>query len=429
MRLLKGSSGVVKVTRGLGQLGYSLPKKPWLVVAWKELVEALRDRRTMINVVLLPAIMMPIFLALPMLMVSPKTVPPKIMVSVQDPQAVEFLNYLRDIKDVNLTIKLESVNVTDLIINQGYDLVVEVPLGFYGNVSSGRSGVITYYYNPYQVRSTMAISLVQEAVNKYSEEILSERLKRVNLTKQYIQPIQSVSVQVTAEGGQVSPAEVMAATIIPLMVGVIAITGAGTFAIDMIAGERERKTIEALLTAPVTRLEILFGKFATLTLLSFLSGLSTMVASIAGVILMTSPMMTSFVPNSEQISLNIIKPEQLPIFVSGVLLTVVLGGLTGNAVMVVAASLAKSFKEAQQYVGFLVMILMVPMIAVPYVPQTFYWLMRMLPIASLAMLARDLIVNPNWANIAVSLSFTLLYLAAFLVLSSKMFDRESLVFG
>ncbi len=429
MRLLKGSSGVVKVTRGLGQLGYSLPKKPWLVVAWKELVEALRDRRTMINVVLLPAIMMPIFLALPMLMVSPKTVPPKIMVSVQDPQAVEFLNYLRDIKDVNLTIKLESVNVTDLIINQGYDLVVEVPFGFYGNVSSGRSGVITYYYNPYQVRSTMAISLVQEAVNKYSEEILSERLKRVNLTKQYIQPIQSVSVQVTAEGGQVSPAEVMAATIIPLMVGVIAITGAGTFAIDMIAGERERKTIEALLTAPVTRLEILFGKFATLTLLSFLSGLSTMVASIAGVILMTSPMMTSFVPNSEQISLNIIKPEQLPIFVSGVLLTVVLGGLTGNAVMVVAASLAKSFKEAQQYVGFLVMILMVPMIAVPYVPQTFYWLMRMLPIASLAMLARDLIVNPNWANIAVSLSFTLLYLAAFLVLSSKMFDRESLVFG
>ncbi len=429
MRLLKGSSGVVKVTRGLGQLGYSLPKKPWLVVAWKELVEALRDRRTMINVVLLPAIMMPIFLALPMLMVSPKTVPPKIMVSVQDPQAVEFLNYLRDIKDVNLTIKLESVNVTDLIINQGYDLVVEVPLGFYGNVSSGRSGVITYYYNPYQVRSTMAISLVQEAVNKYSEEILSERLKRVNLTKQYIQPIQSVSVQVTAEGGQVSPAEVMAATIIPLMVGVIAITGAGTFAIDMIAGERERKTIEALLTAPVTRLEILFGKFATLTLLSFLSGLSTMVASIAGVILMTSPMMTSFVPNSEQISLNIIKPEQLPIFVSGVLLTVVLGGLTGNAVMVVAASLAKSFKEAQQYVGFLVMILMVPMIAVPYVPQTFYWLMRMLPIASLAMLARDLIVNPNWANIAVSLSFTLLYLAAFLALSSRMFDRESLVFG
>ncbi len=429
MRLFKGSSGVVRVTRGLGQLGYSLPDKPWLVVAWKELVEALRDRRTIVNVILLPAIMMPIFIALPMMIMSPKTVPPRIMVSIQDPEAIEIANYFRELKDVNLTIKVEPVNVTDLIINQGYDLVVEVPQGFYSNVSSGGSGVIYYYYDPYQMRSTLAMSLVQEAINDYSEKVLKRRLEAVNLTEEYISPVQSISVQVTAEGEQVSPGEIMAAMIIPLMVGIIAITGAGTFAIDMIAGERERKTIEALLTAPVKRIEILLGKFTTLTLLSFLSGVSTIVSSLVGVSLMVSPMAVPYDNQTAAMATQIIEPSRLPLFISGVLLTVVLGGLTGNAIMVMAASLAKSFKEAQQYVGFLVMILMVPMIAVPYVPQSLYWLMRLLPIASLAMLARDLIVNPNWTNVLTSLAFTLLYLAVFLVLSSKMFDRESLVFG
>ena len=114
----------------------------------------------------------------------------------------------------------------------------------------------------------------------------------------------------------------------------------------------------------------------------------------------------------------------------GILLTVALGGLTGNAIMVTAASFAKTFKEAQQYVGFLTLVLVLPMIAIPYAPQYLHPLLRVMPISSLAMFARDMIVNPGeLLAVLTSLSSSLLYLVLFLGLSAKMFGRESVVFG
>ncbi len=430
VRLFKGSSGVVKFTRGFGQRGYALPDAPWLVVAWKELLEAFRDRRTMLNVVLLPVILMPVVISLPALMLNPKTIPPKILVVVDDPGGMDLARRMKSLRNESgalVTVVSGGGNFTNLILSGEVDLIVEIPKGFYENVSSGRTGELIYYYDPYGARSSVAMGIVQEVVNQYSEEVLRERLRAINVSEEYIRPVVAVAKQITSTGGEATTSDIITAMVLPMMVGLIAITGAGTFAIDMIAGERERKTLEALFTNPVSRGQLLMGKFTALTLLSLVSGLATLLSALIGVLFAVSS--ASGYASATAIP-QLMEPSRLLYLSFGILMTVALGGLTGNAVMVTAASFAKTFKEAQQYVGFLTLVLVVPMIAIPYAPQSLYPVLRLLPVSSLAMFARDMIVNPGELGAVISsLAASILYLIAFLWLSARMFGRESVIFG
>ncbi|MCS7103556.1 MAG: ABC transporter permease [Candidatus Korarchaeum sp.] len=431
-RLFKGSSGVVKLTRGLGQAGYGLPKEGWIVVAWKELLESFRDRRTMLNVVILPLILMPLVISLPLLMLSPRTVPPKVMVLICDDQTTEITNYLVSISDrANIIVKTDCRaldNYTEMILNGEIDLLVEVPDGFSKNLSEGRSSQILYYYDPLSTKSSLAIGLLNEPINSYSRKILLERLKKINLTVDYVNPVLTVEKQVTRSGEEVGMGETIAAMILPMMIGLIAITGAGTFAVDMVAGERERKTLEALFTNPISKIEILTGKFAALIVLSIISGLSTLFSAILGINLSLSISLTGEVPVQE--TQLVVSPSNLIYAVVGILLTVILGGLTGNAILVTASSFAKTFKEAEQYIGALVFVLIIPMILVPYSPASMYPVLRLLPITSLAMFARDMILGAgDLLAVAVSLTSSVVYLILFLLVSAKLFGRESVIFG
>lgn len=434
-KLFKGSSGIVKLTRGLGQAGYGLSGEVWIVVAWKELLEALRDRRTMLNVIILPLILMPIVIALPLVMLSPKAIPPKVMVLVCDegvPEIVDHFRLIADKADVSIRAGCDpNRNYTEMILSGELDLLVEIPNGFRENLSEGRSAEIIYYYDPLSTKSSLAIGLVDVPIKTYSEKILLERLKRVNLTVDYVNPIIAVARQVTKAGGEVGAGETIVAMILPMMVGLIAITGAGTFAIDMVAGERERKTLEALLTNPTNKLEILIGKFAALIILSTISGLSTLLSAMLGISISLEVSLTGLTGEiSSQGVQSLLDPSNLISAIAGILLTVILGGLTGNAILVTASSFAKTFKEAEQYVGALVFVLIIPMVIVPYSPASLYPLLRLLPVTSLAMFARDMIIGAS-DSIAVAISFlsSVVYLAIFLLVSAKIFGRESVIFG
>ncbi len=444
MRLRRGSGsgGVVRFTRGLADFGYSLPNRPWLVVAWKELTEAIRDRRTIFNAILLPMILMPIAVGLPMLFISPKTSPPRIAIVPADPGALPLVERITSEVPGNFTVRTPGFNATDAILRGLVDLVVVIPGGFSDNISRGGSARVIYLYDPYQLKSSTAMALVQGVVEEYSREIVSERLRSLNLSEEFVEPIRAISYQVTATGAAATTESMFGVMLLPMMVGVLAITGASSFALDMVAGERERRTIEALLTAPVSRLSILTGKYVALTALAAVMGASTIVSVVLSVGFMAVAVpMEEFVPPQAAeaaeragfglASLSKIFPQGASptAILLGIGAAMLLAALTGNAIVVMGASFARSFKEAQQYVGAITGIMVLPMIAVPYAPARLLGPMRVLPITSVAMLARDLIVNPgDMAALAISGAASLAYLIAFLVASAKFFGRESVVF-
>ncbi|RLG48908.1 MAG: hypothetical protein DRO06_00510 [Thermoproteota archaeon] len=434
----RGSSGVVRVTRGLGLLGYSVPARPWLVVAWKEIVEALRDRRTITTTILMPMVLMPIAMVLPVFMISPRAAPPRVVV-VPWESPPGLIEELASAGDIRVEVAPPPENVTRLVLDEGADLVVEIPAGFTENLSAGGTGEVRIYYDPYSMRAVGAIVVVRGALASYEERIVEERLREKNLTMQYIDPVEEAEYQITRTGRAVSPGALIGAAVLPMMVALIAMTGAGTFALDMIAGERERKTIEALLTSPASRGEILAGKYLAMLLLSTISGVSTLISAVVGLYVMGTMILPS--PGevagqlANQTSASVVAsllPEGVDpwTLLMGVGAGVVIAGLTGNAIITMTSSFAKSFKEAQQYVGGAVMVLILPMIAVPYAPRSWAPALRVVPIGSIAMMMKDLLLEPTnpaaWGLSAVS---SLAYLAIFLAVSAKLFGRESVIMG
>jgi ABC-type Na+ efflux pump permease subunit len=431
----RGSSGKVRLSKGLGQIGYGIDNEV-LLVAWKELTEALRDRRTILNVILLPMILMPISMALPIMLMAPGgAVRPITVVVVEDIQSLNLIEEkVLPAANINATIMYSRINATKWILENKADLVVVIPRGFYYNLTSSLSAVAFIYYDPFSMKSEMATAQLQLAFDQLAKEEIEKRLKAVNLTPEFARPIEIVGREVSKV--EATPASVIGAMILPIMVGVLAVTGAGTFALDMIAGERERKTIEALLTAPITKLKLLMGKYVAMLLLSVLSGISMLISFIFASFLMVNyaiaPSIPSTIPMQEALNVSFsLMPSGLnPIaFLLSLAFAIVLAGLTGDALIVVGASFAKSFKEAQQYTGVVTAGFIIPLISVIYLPPRLFWPFRMLPITSISLLVRDIMVNPgDKAAIMTSSIASVLYLVFFLLLSARLFGREAVVF-
>lgn len=109
----KGSSGRVRLTKGLGSIGYGIGNKI-LLVTWKELTEALRDRRTIINVILLPMILMPISMALPLILMAPGgAVQPITVIVVKDMPSMNLIEEkVLPVANINATIVYSEINAT-----------------------------------------------------------------------------------------------------------------------------------------------------------------------------------------------------------------------------------------------------------------------------------------------------------------------------
>ncbi len=431
----RGSSGKVKLTKALGQIGYGIDNKI-LLVAWKELTEALRDRRTILNVILLPMILMPISMALPLMLMAPGgAVQPITVMVVKDLPSISLIEErILPKAKINATVIYSDINATKWILENKADLVVLIPEGFYSNLSSSGSATAFIYYDPFSMKSEMAMTQLQLVFGELSKEEIEKRLKEVNLSPEFARPIQIVGKEVSKV--EATPAAIIGAMILPMMVGILAVTGAGTFALDMIAGERERKTIEALLTAPITKLKLLVGKYVTMLVLSILSGASMLISFLLASFLMVNyaiaPSFPSTLPSGEimNVSFSLMPSGLNPLlFLLSLAFAIVLAGLTGDALIVVGSSFAKSFKEAQQYTGVVTAGFIIPLISVVYLPPRLFWPFRMLPITSIALLVRDVMVNPgDKAAIMTSSAASILYLVLFLLLSAKLFGREAVVF-
>lgn len=426
-RLFRGSSGEVKLTRSFGKLGYTISGRVEMIVMWKELVESIRDRRTMINVFLLPAILMPITMAVPLFMMSPKTSPPSVIIVNLDPMAQDLVKNLTKALTKS-TVEGNEVNVSEVVAKGLADLVVFIPKDFSERLSAGRSATIIYYFDPYNMKYSMAISVISTVVDSYSRNILYQRLKQVNMSPEYVEPIKTEMKEVVPKGVSVSPAGVFSAMLLPMFIGIIAISGASSFALDMIAGERERKTLEALLSNPVGDLSVLMGKYLAMAVIAFLSALTMILSLGASLILMIA-----FIPFYPSESVGFSLKDMFPgisynpiAVIAGIITAVILSALTGNALITIGASFARSFKEAQQYVGFITMALIIPIIAVPYMSPSMMGALRFLPVANLIVFSRDIMLNPgDLLPIAESLLLSVVYLVLFVWISSKMFSRET----
>ncbi len=255
-------------------------------IIWKELLDLSRDKRTVIAAIIVPIVFYPALGGLIgyMFKVQPIFIAfidyDKGQYSTELKKAIEsYSKYLG-----NVRLLTNYTNLNQVLENPNIDLTIIVPRGFSANISKSLDGVGMVYLKPNVVSSkaSEAQSLVELAINNLSNSIVEERVKTAlpNVSSEnFLNPIRKV-VEYIGPGGRVaSPEErFLFLTLMIFILGLyFSMHPAIAFVTDSIAGEKERKTLEALLVTPASRIEILSGKLiASLVLSGVAAGMNTL---------------------------------------------------------------------------------------------------------------------------------------------------------
>ncbi len=206
------------------------------------------------------------------------------------------------------------------------------------------------------------------------------------------------------------------AGMIPVVLILMTITGAVYPAIDLTAGERERNTLEILIAAPVPRLGLLFAKYVAVVTVALLTATINLVSMV--VTLQVSGMGAA------------VWGEGMPVVAMiEVLLLLVLFAAFFSAVLLGITSFARSFKEAQAYLIPLMLLSISPGL-VSLMPgiKLEGWLAAM-PLLNVTLLARDLLASQaTFSTALVVICTTALYGAAALGIASQIFGADAVLY-
>jgi ABC-2 type transport system permease protein/sodium transport system permease protein len=209
------------------------------------------------------------------------------------------------------------------------------------------------------------------------------------------------------------------AVLVPLILILMTVTGAVYPAIDLTAGERERGTLEILVAAPVPRLGLLFAKYVTVLVVAMLTAL-------ANVVMMTLTLLVMDLGPKLFGDSGLTVAVVLQVF--GLML---LFAAFFSAVLLTLTSFARSFKEAQAYLIPVMLVSLTPgmLVAVKSdLPLTTQ--LAVAPLINIVLLARDLLqqhADPLMAVVVV-LS-TMLYALAALALAARIFGAEGVLYS
>lgn len=222
--------------------------------------------------------------------------------------------------------------------------------------------------------------------------------------------------QVSLGGGSVQ--DFSLATIVPLVLILMTVTGAVYPAIDLTAGERERGTLEALIAAPISRRQVLIAKYVAVVAVALLTAVMNLMAMIATAY-GTGLEQTLF--GSAGLSLTLI----LQIF----LLLAVFASFF-SAVILAITSVARSFKEAQAYLIPVMLLSLAPGVLALMPGLELTPALALTPLVNIVVLTRDLLDGQiSGIMTALVLGSSVGYAGLALVVAARIFGTDSVLYG
>jgi sodium transport system permease protein len=391
----------------------------------KELLEALRDRRTLMSTILIPLLLFPV-LAVGIgymgaeLIGAASREPSTIMVlgGADSPEVIQGLGKVK-----NLRIVPAVPDYVNLISNKKVRAVVDIPAGFQAAIARGEHPAVKIYIFSGDLKSSFGAARIERFFAEYRDATVRRSLTAEKLPESLMKPFDIKQENV------VSDEKVAAETfggIIPYLVILMCMTGAMYPAMDLTAGEKERGTMETILSSPISRTHLVLGKF-----------LLVLTASLATAALSVISMGLSFwglqhLPaleaarsgDSTFVQLHIGLGAVLAIFAMALPVAVLF-----SAVLMTIALFAKTYKEAQSYLTPMTFIVVIPAVAAMLPGIELTPKLAIIPILNVSLLCKELVAGTyHWTFIVLIFLSTCFYAAAALFVAVKMFQRESVLF-
>ncbi len=207
--------------------------------------------------------------------------------------------------------------------------------------------------------------------------------------------------------------------IVPIILVLMTITAAVYPAIDLTAGERERGTLEALMATPVPVLHLIAGKFLTVATIGLIA--ATLNAACVGATM-------HFGGLTQAITTEM--PIEFPVFALPIIFVCMIPfALLFSAILIAVASFARTFKEAQNYVMPVIICALIPAVAVTLPSTRLQGVLMVLPVGNMVLLTREVFQQTfTWTQVAVVLLSTSLYAAAAVAVAARLFGQEAVLF-
>lgn len=382
-----------------------------LTILRKELMDTLRDRKTLISAVALPALAMPLLLLgisrlqksltdkelTKELKVAVFNAPPEMSQVLQDPK-------IRIISTGTLQAAKDSVAA------ERYDAALDFSPGFSAAVDSLQAGQLSLYYKSTNI---LVERRVTGKLDQYKAAVMSDRFKRLNLSEDLLEPVRITNIDMASKKEQIG---VLLGGILPYIFIIFCFFGCMYPAIDLTTGEKEKGTLETLLTVPASRFQILIGKMLAIATVGVCAAFMTIGGMFVAVRL------SSEIPPEILKTITDILSVRFVIMLFAMLIPL---SLFFAGLLSAISIRASSFKEAQSYVTPLTFVVIVPAMIALMPGVKLSWENVWVPILNIALATKEIIAGTistaHYAAIVLSLvAFAIITLA----ISIRQFSKE-----
>ncbi|MHC4955936.1 MAG: ABC transporter permease subunit/CPBP intramembrane protease [Planctomycetota bacterium] len=290
---------------------------------------------------------------------------------------------------------------------------------FAAALDEGRQVGARLVANPTNEQSKAARNKVQMALREYAAE------KRTALRERYPQEAERllfaelpVKLEIQEVASKSQKGAYSFAPMLGMLIVIMALTGAFYPAVDLVAGEKERGTMETLLVAPVTRREIVLGKFVT-----------TWIVAMVTALLNLAVMGLTFSKLAGVAGAGKIEFAMSPGALAAVTLILIPTSALFSAVALALSSFATSYKEGQHYLSPLFLVAS-PLAMVGLLPNIeISYALAFVPVANVVLLVKSMLLGGETAGPAlVAIASTFVYSLIALKVTMEIFRRESVLF-
>lgn len=397
---------------------------PVFAVYRKELTDLLRDRRTIISMIVLPMVVIPAIMTgfgtvSARLVKDALAAVPKVMViGGQDSPKVRAALAAQKNFEIVPTAPDYAAQITAKTLRAA----VEIPPDFDAQLEAASTAVqVKVYHYAGEIRSGFAADQLERFFRDLRDKTLVRRLEVRGLPPDFARPL-------TTSRQNVAPPEKVAGgivgSILPYIIILLCFTGAMYPALDLTAGEKERGTMETILSSPARRGQLVAGKFLVVLTISLATALFA-VTSMAGFYLLTRGAFGFASKGAIDVGDLTIAPESL----LAVFTLLVPLAVTFTAVLLGVGAFARSFKEAQSYAGPMVMVVILPAVATMLPGVELNWSYVFVPILGVSLATKEIFSGTYpWPMLATIFLSSCAYGAIACAIITKMFHREEIVF-
>lgn len=394
---------------------------PVLTVFKKELIDTLRDRRTLVAMILVPILLTPALMLGSASLIQSRArdeVARELKVAVVDPfDDSGVAAALRAQPGITVETTDDPAALPRRIRDEQLDAAVTVDPTFKANLARNWPGQVTLMFRSGN-NLDIARKRVKAGLDARSQEILNARLAGLGLDPKAVHGLEVLEEDLADKREQAAR---LLGGLLPYLLIIFCFTGSMYPAIDLAAGEKERGTLETLLTAPVHRRVFVLGKFAIVTLTGLVSALIATLGMFVTLTQFSSSLPAQLIDAASQL----LDPAALAV----VLALLVPMSMFFAGLLLMLSIYARTYKEAMSIVSPLMIVVLIPAMATLLPGTRLTATTALVPVLNVSLATRELLSGTADPALVALVFASLVVLAGLgLVACTRWFAREDIVF-